>query len=228
LNTAPQQFTLLDLGRQATAFYVDTLQRQYREGVHRSTPCPLDLVPVDFDRLNQYLPDQYHKLLPVLAALMESLDRQTNNILLIPNITLYTAIRRLSLQSGILSRLVDPITIGITRLKAGEIAHITLAGTRHTMNSDLLSRHFEEAGITVHRPEQGHIEQIDNIRLAVFASGYQLTLDRQLQDILGHYDNSVLACTELSILHRKWKNLPCYDLARLQIAEAVGRFTRCT
>ena len=208
------------MGEQASGFYQTELNRLYGQRHGRQEPCPLQLVEMDFERLNASLPDNYAALKPLLGTLFEKLEATGSAVYLLPNITVHAAVDRLDLPSVEYAKIVHPLTCGLSILEAGDITRITLAGTRHTMQSGQLADYFEEKQIAVAFPGADDIQALDSLRLEVFARGYSASLKADMEKLLAGYDNPVLACTELSMLNT---GASFIDLARLQMAAAIAR-----
>lgn len=220
MNKLGRQIAMPMLGEQASGFYQTELNRLYGLGHNRQETCPLQLVAMDFERLNANLPDNYAALNPLLDTLFEKLEATGSAVYLLPNITVYAAVDRLDLPSKEYAKIVHPLACAISAFRAAGITRITLAGTRHTMQSGQLADYFEEKQFYVDFPGADDIQSLDSLRLKVFASGYSESLKAEMEKLLACYDNTVLACTELSMLNR---DASFIDLARLQMAAAIAR-----
>ena len=103
-------------------------------------------------------------------------------------------------------------------LEAKGIKHITLAGTRHTMQSEQLSDYFTARKMKVGFPSPQDIQALDEIRLNVFTNGFSAKEKEKMETLLSKYAYVVLACTELSLLNTDRQFI---DLARLHIESAL-------
>lgn len=218
MKTSLQQIGLPTLGSGATWFYRKQLEQLYQATHGSTTACPLVEIEVDFARINALLPDKFTQLNPLLDKLFLDLDAAEVSLIVIPNITLHVAIDRLELPAALAQKLVHPIKLGIAALEDTGTQSITLAGTRHTMQSSLLRGYFERAGIRVMSPGQADMERLDQMRVAVFESGVTKALEQELAGICQRYPDLVIACTELSMLYH---NNAATDLARLQIERTI-------
>ncbi len=214
----PKRHILLPvLGTVATRFYQQELQKQIGDA-----PIDLTLQPWDFEAINACLPDNFHSLSPLLLAALETLDWNSFDVLLIPNITLQTQIDRLSLTAQQSRKIVHPVPVMLQELQARKISSITLAATRHTMKSHQLSTYFSHKGIEVKRPRPEDMLSIDALRLQVYEGSDPEVLEvlkERLTQILQPYPNVLLACSELSLLNPEARYL---DLCRSQIKAAVA------
>lgn len=201
-------------------FYEQTLADLYQRKHASSLQDSLLFIDTDFNSINKHLPDQFEALFPLLLTLFSDFNRDDIDSILIPNITLHSAIDKLELSPVIKAKINHPILIGIQSLKSRNITEITLAGTRHTMQSEQLSSYFETAGINVHRILATDITSLDKIRIKVYETGFSELLMKEMQNILNKYSNVVIACTELSILNRE---NDYHDLTRLQIEHTLFR-----
>ncbi|WP_111640306.1 aspartate/glutamate racemase family protein [Marinimicrobium alkaliphilum] len=219
MNKLARKIAMPTLSEKASDFYQRELNRLY--GLHqgRHGACPLQRVATDFERLNASLPDNYIVLKRLLDALFEELEATAAVVYLLPNITLHAAIDRLDLPSKVHAKIVHPLRFGISALEASGTTRITLVGTRHTMQSDQLAEYFEEKQIEVDFPRTADILALDGLRLEVFARGYSQRLKIAMEKLLARYENTVLACTELSVLNT---DASFTDLARLQMAAAIS------
>lgn len=220
MNKLAEQIAMPVLGEQATSFYQTELNRLYGHSHGEQETCPLQLVAMDFERLNASLPDNYAALKSLLGTLFEKLETTGSAVYLLPNITVHVAVDRLDLPGVEHAKIVHPLACGISTLEAGGITRITLVGTRHTMQSGQLADYFEEKQIAVDFPDAEDIQALDSLRLEVFANGYSASLKADMEKLLAGYDNPVLACTELSMLNT---DASFIDLARLQVAAAIAR-----
>jgi len=214
LKNQPTTIGIPALGRQATDFYLDTINSKWT----KSAPCPLLTVAVDFERINEHLPDRYSALSPLLGCMLEDLEESGASVFLVPNITLHAALDRMEFDESTRRKIVSPMSAGVEAMHARGIHKITLAGTRHTMTSRQIADYYETEEIAVEFPSESDIQTLDRIRLKVFKEGYNETLKNKMERVLSGYKNVVLACTELSILNPE-KTFT--DMARLQISAAL-------
>tara|TARA_R110000824_G_scaffold52692_4_gene146087 strand:- start:17017 stop:17682 length:666 start_codon:yes stop_codon:yes gene_type:complete len=220
LNFSQELIGLARLGTQTTEYYEVSLNERFQQAYNTQQQCPLFILDCDFGKINEHLPEQFDALLPLLTTVFENFTQADVGSIIIPNITLHSAIDKLSLAPEIQAKIIHPLHTGIQFLKSQDIKQITLAGTRHTMQSEQLSSYFEKAGIRVLRPVAEHIKALDKIRISVYEAGFSEILLNKMQDILKAYANVVLACTELSVLNREDNY---YDLTKIQIEQAIAR-----
>lgn len=214
MNNNSKLIGLLLLGKQASQFYLETLKALWTN----STACPVVTVDTEFERINANLPDKYAALKPLLGRMLEDLEESGSTIYLVPNITLHAALDRLDMSEETRTRIVHPIEAGLDALEDRGIKRITLAGTRHTMQSDQLSDYFIARNIKVDLPSPQDIQTLDEIRLNVFTNGFSAKEKEKMQSLLSKYECVVLACTELSLLNTDRQFI---DLARLHIESAL-------
>jgi aspartate racemase len=214
VNNNSKHIGLPLLGKQASQFYLETLDALWTN----STACPVVTLDVEFERINANLPDKYAALKPLLGCMVEDLEDSGSTIYLVPNITLHAALDRLELSEDTRARIVHPIEAGLDALEAGGIKHITLAGTRHTMQSNQLADYFTARKIKVDFPSSQDIQALDKIRLNVFANGFSVKEKEKMDSVLSKNTCVVLACTELSLLNTDRQFI---DLARLHVESAL-------
>lgn len=214
MNNSPKHIGLPLLGKQASQFYLETLNTLWAN----STVCPVVTVETEFERINDNLPDKYAALKPLLGCMLEDLEETGSTIYLVPNITLHAALDRLEMSEETRVRIAHPIEAGLDLLEAEGIQHITLAGTRHTMQSDQIADYFTARKMKVDFPSPQDIQALDEIRLNVFANGFTAKEKQKMDSVLSKYECVVLACTELSLLNTDKQFI---DLARLHIESAL-------
>ena len=214
MNKSTKHIGLPLLGKQASQFYMETLNALWTN----PTACPVATVDVDFERINANLPDKYAALKPLLGCMLEDLEDSGATIYLVPNITLHAALDRLDMPEETRARIAHPIEAGLDALEAEGIQHITLAGTRHTMQSNQLADYFTARKIKVDFPSPQDIQALDEIRLDVFANGFSVKEKEKMDSVLSKNTCVVLACTELSLLNTDRQFI---DLARLHVESAL-------
>lgn len=228
MNTPADSLILVRTTELVSAYYSQLIDRLWRDRGFGSDELPLIHVEMDFDQLNRWLPDDDERLAPLLADWIETTAKVRSGVLVLPNITLHAALERLQLARK-LPGLVDPLKCAIAQLQTRKCRQILMAGTRHTMTSDLLSGVFSAAGIRVDFPQKEDISALDKLRLVVMYDGYQPVLQETMNRILQKYDNVVLACSELSLLNAGSQMTapsgmtdPYLDLCILQVQEAIS------
>lgn len=201
---------LMGLARRATDFY---LQHVPHDRAH------LQLIKLDFDNdINPYLPSNELMLDGKLRTELEKFDDVT--CILIPNITLHETLDRID-PNGEHFPVVHAVRETIAELKSQGVSRVTLFGSLHTMNAQLLIEQFEANSIQCHRPSEEDQQRIDSLRQSVYAGAESEDDLEQFQKLLKTYNNApvVLACTELSLIASAEQGV--VDMARVSIQRAL-------
>lgn len=213
---------VLGLGSRTTLFYVRELNRLYKLEKGGDRTCPFILLNTDFDAINSLLPNTSAKLDGITHHYVQELEKMDINHLLIPNITLHETIDRLAMNK----KIIHPLHSALSILKRNNDSKIVLFGSLHSMKSSYIHSFFELHNIETILPSQEDMLRIDEVRKLVYSeteteeiiAAYHLLLEKYSQ-----VNPVVLACTELSLVLPKKKNIRILDMARIQIAEAIER-----
>ena len=208
---------LLGFGEDSTAFYLDRIKSEWIKKFGTENECPIVVHPVDFEEVNALLPYQFDQLEPIIKKHLIDLNQLEVDRIVVPNITLHLTIDRLNLASEIENKIVHPFQETIRYLKTQDIQEITLFGTRHTMNSELVNAYFDTEGFQVKVVREKDIEQIDKLRLDVFENGASKNGQITLSELAKEYPNPILMCTELSLI-----NTNCLDAVSCQISSVFN------
>jgi aspartate racemase len=203
----------LRLGEFTSNFYlkeIEHLSKAYNK------PFKITEIEVDFEEWNQHLPYGFEKLEPKLTKALIQLNSHDIDCIVIPNITLHFTLDRLNLPMELKNKIIHPIKETIAYLNDIGINRITLLGTKYTMNSELMNSYFIENEISLKILSSNQINEIDKLRSEVFEGGYSNNLEKRLNFLTLTNENSILACTELSILNQENKIL---DLSKIQLTQ---------
>jgi aspartate racemase len=204
---------LLGLGKDSTSFYLDRIKSEWNKKYGSENECPIVVHPVDFEKINALLPCQFDQLEPIIEKHLFDLNKLEVDRIIVPNITLHLTIDRLELSSEMKAKIVHPFRETIRYLKTQDIKEITLFGTRHTMNSEMVKTYFSTEGFQIRDVSEVDIEQIDQLRLDVFDNGANKNAQFALSELAIKYPNPVLMCTELSLI-----NTNCLDVVTCQVS----------
>ena len=204
---------LLGMGRDATEFYLDKIKSEWNKKNGTKSACQILIHSIDFEEINALLPYHFEKLEPIIEKHLIDLNQLGIDRIVVPNITMHLTIDRLALPPEIQNKIVHPFRETIHQLKLRDIQEISLFGTRHTMNSELIKAYFETEGFKIHELRENDIEQIDQLRLDVFENGASKKEQNSLSEIVANYPNPVLICTELSLI-----NTNCLDVVAFQLS----------
>ena len=156
----PQSLELLQLGARTTAFYWESMKTCYAEMQGQDSVMPLTITPTNFDEINQYLPDQFDRLVPALQPYIEQV---TSDRLIIPNITLHETLDKMSVEN-----LVHPVTETIRSLQISDCKTVLLVGSKYSMQAPYLKGLIEAAGIKVVVPTKAEQDQLDIWRKTIY------------------------------------------------------------
>ncbi|XPF95843.1 aspartate/glutamate racemase family protein [Colwellia sp. RE-S-Sl-9] len=213
---------LMELGKRTVSFYKEEIFHQTTN--HPKMACSLLMIPADFSVINNYLPDQFDYLKPLVSEALQQCIHAKVNTLIVPNITLHEAIEQVDLTLFSSIEIIHPVTETIRCLQAKKIKTITLIASKYSVLSSRLEQYFSQSNILVIRPNNEDIEQIDEIRKRTYL-GQETEHDKKNYNaLIKHYQQiapAVIACTELSILLDEEAICSVFDMARIQIQAAI-------
>ncbi len=207
---------LLELGQQATDYYAQ----------HLINSCvPHRRINGDFERLNQYLPDQYDFLIPQVCTL---LDRcASTDSILIPNITLHEVLDDHCPPAYQSLPILHPLR-ELERMSFAAGGAVVILGSLHTMRGDYISSRLEDLSLSVVALSNSEQSEVDAYRRAIYNRQVSPIDARRFEELISQYLSAgltlVLACTELSLALRgeKFQSDPnLIDLAQLQLNAAL-------
>jgi aspartate racemase len=216
---------LLGLGSRSTTFYIEQLNHAYNKKYGGYSTCPLTLLNSNFNDFNPYLPNQYPTLETALEVYLCSLSRLGVQQLIIPNITLHETYDRLKDDDKAEIELIHPVKITVEKIRQNKHAKVVLIGSKYTMLSKVLSAQFSLQGINVILPSREERDTIDMIRQRVYANEESTEDITSFRTLLERYEQQapiIIACTELSIARHISQHPTHYDMADIQIENALN------
>lgn len=228
-SMASRPLGLLDLGARTVDFYKAEIAHQYHN-VNGSNPSFLfTVIPTDFSVINAHLPNQFEVLKPLIARQIEHCIDRGITTLIIPNVTLHETVDQLA--PSLLKRvhIIHPVLACIQRLQSKKANAITLIASQYSVTSSRLARYFEQSNIAIHRPTAQHIARIDEIRRRTYVGEHTQEDIQYYRDLIARYQQRapvVVACTELSLLLNGANCHDVFDMARIQITEALLALSR--
>ena len=218
---AETKIGILGLGSRSTLFYLNELNKQY-QAIHKGySTCPFVLYNTNFNLLNPFLPDNFERLEPQLAAHLKALTALQINYLLIPNITLHQTFDRLKPNITI----AHPIHLTAKKLVENKQNKAVVFGSAYTMQATYLKDGLAPHGIELIQATSAEAEFINTFRTKVYATTETVKDVAQFNRLKQKYaaDTPVLiACTELSIYSTE-AEANIYDMALIQIEETVKK-----
>ncbi|WP_026942742.1 aspartate/glutamate racemase family protein [Hellea balneolensis] len=207
----------LRLGTRTTSFYIKCFKELFEIENTENTEPELNLIDVDFSEVNNFLPNKFDSLKPVLRPYFETINSE---IIVVPNITLHETLDQLAIPN-----LIHPVRETIRELQASKHSDIFLLGSKYSMQAPYISTLMHFSGIHVQVPSLADQDKIDNLRQKIYTG-------RETNDDIQFYKNYikthslkhpvVVACTELSIPLDS-RNKAIYDMARIQISAAFRK-----
>jgi len=213
-----QSLGILGLGSRSTIFYIKELNRLYHQKKGGYSTCPFKLWNVNFDGLNNLLPETSEKLETLVRKYLLELQELNVDAILIPNITLHETIDKLVDNQ----KIIHPVHLTAEMIKEQGVKEIVLFGSLYMMESDYLKTAFNE-NIRVILPSKEERLFIDTVRKHIYWEIETKELIKKYTDLIEKYTTNygvVLACTELSV---GWggANNKVFDMSRIQIEKAV-------
>lgn len=139
--------------------------------------------------------------------------------LLIPNITLHeTADKIIDVYTF---QIIHPLRLLNKKLLDIKDDRVVLLGTTYTMQSQYIKRALNEKGIDIIGINEKQAALTEAVRLAVYKGEKADNLVYELIESFDIDTTFVIACTELSIALSAINNIRIFDLAALQIQNAV-------
>lgn len=204
----------LKLGKLSSEFYLAELIK-----VIQTNNDQLIIHDVNFEEWNEYLPFQFDELEPRLKSTLTSFNQNyTLDKIIIPNITLHLTLDRLDLPTDLNKKIIHPINETVSWLKMKKIKQVTLLGTRHTMNSDLMEHYFTKHDLQVLPLKGSLLTKMDKLRTNVYQQGVTPNFKKQFDSLIRKVKNPIIGCTELSLLNTEKKYI---DLALMQIQRVI-------
>jgi aspartate racemase len=209
---------LLGLGEESTLHYIKKFNTKWRQLYGAYCTCPLKMLQVDFNTINPNLPFNFDKLIPLVEKHIITLFNMGVDAIVVPNMTLHLTIDQISLPKEIGEKIIHPFTETIHFLKSNKIKNISILGTRHTMNNELINSYFKEAAITADKISSSNIKIIDDLRNAVYDNGANAVRRNEWANINLPNSHKVILCTELSLI-----NNGSTDALEIQIDKAIAK-----
>jgi len=209
---------ILGLGIQSTLFYTSYLHQKYFEEYGKYHTYPYLQYQIDFDELNQFLPDNFDVLVPRLQKVISQVKTLPPKKWIIPNITLHETFDKLNTQL----KIYHPLELAVEYCRVNKVKDIIIFGTYYSMKSKYLIHFFENQNIKVLNIDAEHYALIDSLRKKVYNNSQTKADIENYIKIIGKYKqyHIVIACTELSILTNKINSKKLIDLALLQLNTA--------
>jgi len=189
------------VGYKATVYAYEQLNQLYEALVGKGHTCPVRLLAIDFNEINELLPHGIVKASEMMAPYFEELDQQDVIANLLINNTLHEALDLYALKNP-LQKPIGHVGI-LLREKLTEIkaSKVMIIGSKYTMNAHYLPG-FVPEGIQVIKSSEKLQDQVDELR-KVFYERKDETLAKdcyqQLVNQNPGVDHFIVACTELSI-----------------------------
>ncbi len=215
------QIGLLEAGLFTTAFYQGKLDAFYQKEFLTNANFPCELIPVNFDLINSFLPDGHEEIIKILQPVFKKADESGITHMLVPNITLHEVLDEMYGSFGF--KWIHPVKIGMEYLKRAGSQSVSVLGTRHTMKRSYIRNYLDKAGMQVIDLSGQLIDTLDQLRLDVLAGNDRSKeLEKILQDHSPAVDSLLLACTELSLAAENTNVFNVVDLAKGQMEKAIG------
>ena len=211
---------LLGLGSFSTLFYIKELNALYNAKHGGFSTCPFKMLNVDFDTVNNLLPNTSKALDAIVKDNLNKLKALEIDTIVVPNITLHETIDRLSIEANI----IHPIDETISNVKENKHTNVTIFGTLYTMQSNYITSKFTVENINFLQASKEDKQQIDDLRIAVYNGKENQKQLEIFNELINKYTENgvvVLACTELSVAYNI-KNNRVYDMARIQIKKSIN------
>lgn len=216
---------LLKTGDRTVQFYNEYIQSMFNESKILEDHTVLTTITSDFSTTNQYLPNQFEHLEPLLKKDIDLALKEKISTLIIPNITLHETLDRLVKKEYFPNiKIVHPLKTTVQALQIKNINKVVVIGSAYTSHCDWLNNYFLQHDIKTIAINNEHTQTIDKIRQRTY-NGNETQEDKQhYNDLINHYQQqapTVIACTELSILIGKKYGHNIYDMARIQMRAAM-------
>ncbi len=218
-----QNIGILGLGSKTTLFYIEELNRQYNNLYGGYSTCPFKLLNVNFDKINQLLPNPSEALSKIVSDYLEQLLTLEIDSIVIPNITLHETIDWIFKNKNVPVNLIHPVKSTIEKLKENNVDNVVLIGSLYIVNSEYINSTFKANNISIQNPIKADMHFIDSIRQKVYRGTETTELVNQYNMLLKNYArnaNIVIACTELSIINGN-SSPNVYDMVRIQVEDSI-------
>lgn len=216
---------ILGLGMHSTLWYLQALNEQYNQTQGGYSTCPFTLLNADFDQINPLLPNYSEQLDHVLNQRIHELLATGIDTLLVPNITLHETLDVIHAREPLSVEIIHPLALSLASLRRKGFSKVVLFGSLHSMTSPYLRNYFNTNAITVATPSEDDMKDLDAVRRRVYVEGKSQEMTNKLQSLSEKYSKQhtvVIACTELSIVHKHNTNANVIDMAEQQIQHAVA------
>ena len=216
-----QKLALMSLGGRVTLFYLRQINELFQQKFGDNMLCPLVLKKTNFDTLNGNLKNRLYESASSIEFHDDSLKGAEK--LIIPSITLHSALDRLPNRDAITYSVVHPIETTIAKLVSADCDRVVLFTSQYGLNSDYLSSFFKQVGIEVLLPNQEQQAVIDKVRHNIDTYSEKNDDSKDFLELLSNYSQDhtvVIACAQLSLLLPHAKN-NIFDMAQIQINEAL-------
>lgn len=221
---AKNKIGVLGLDSQSTCYYLDEINKAYKQEMGGYSTCPLVLINADFNKINPFLPSGFNELREYLTLKINELESLGVERVIVPNITLHEALEVLELDTYVL----NPLHLIGDFFNSEGIREVVLLGTKHTMRSSYFKRVLGKHGIQLIIPEPRIFNFVEGFRKKVYA---KLDCEKDRMDYQKHVSALMVkspvvsACTELSMHYNdSVKNF--YDLSNFQIRELMEWLTK--
>ena len=189
------------LGIQASILAYRLLNQFYSQRKGQGHTCPLRLLNVDFEPINQLLPYQQKASAKLLLPYLQDINQQDVCCIIMPNNTLHQSLdiilEKHSFEKPIL-HIGHLLHAEIKKLKR---AQVMILGTAYTMQSGYLQSFLPEISNNI-LPNNSLLSKVEDLRKLYFHSS-DTELSLQIWEDLNHQypevDYFIVACTELSI-----------------------------
>ncbi len=221
---ATKHIGLLGLGSRSTEYYFNALNTHYQSIHGDYHTCPIKLLNANFNDINPYLPDQFERLEPITISYLNQLVALGVESILIPNITLHQTLDRVWPDLQIDVPLIHPVHLAAKEMVKNGAKTVCILGSKYTMVSNYIPAILLSYGIETTSPSSPHIDFIDQCRKALYSGIETKENILELEKIIAFYAKTssiIIACTELSTLHLHNPDNNVFDLARLQVHQAI-------
>lgn len=193
---------ILGLGNYSTLHYISRLNEEYNKIHGGYSTCPFIMKNSDFNQINNLLPNQFQKLIPLVKREIEEVYELGVSHVLVPNMTIHETIDQIDFSKEIISSLIHPLMNLDERVQNHAKEGVIVLGTLYTMNSDYISRAIST---NIKSLTQKESNAIDDLRKDVYVNGVEDIHVKILSKIISQKSlyTIVLACTELSIVYSK-------------------------
>lgn len=184
----------------------------------------IEVINVDFDTLNQYLPDKFELIANELAQYLNYLLLKSFDYVLIPNITIHEVLDKYF--SSLAINLVHPLKESVNRCKIMKVKCAVLFATKYSMEHNYISDFFRKNGIQIIIPNLDEREVIDQTRRSIFEGDLTKEDINKFKTVLSSYNKDypvIFGCTELSVLQKTRKYSNIIDMSEFQIEEYMNR-----